>query len=135
MKNILFNRIPSICICFTLIVIGNWVFNLLWGYKVSPFLLILFVWLIVCQIIDLLISKIEFRKWGYYCITESAVLYLLSLLFFRLLFWESMDISILAGFTVIFLITDVFVFWYFRKRQEIQAKEINLLIQERKDRY
>lgn len=135
MKNILFNRIPSVCICFTLIVIGNWGFNLLWGYKVSPFLLILFVWLIACQIIDLLISKIEFRKWGYYCITESVVLYLLSLLFFRLLFWESMDISILTGFTVIFLITDVFVLWYFRKRQEIQAKEINLLIQERKDRY
>lgn len=135
MKNLLFNCIPSICICFTLIVIGNWGLNLLWGDDVSLFLPVLFVWLTVCQLIDLIISKIEFRKWSHYCITESAVLYLLSLFVFRLLIWDGINIPILISFTVIFLITDGFVFWYFRKRQEMQAKEINQLIQERKDRY
>lgn len=135
MKNLLFNCIPSICICFTLIVIGNWGLNLLWGDDVSLFLPVLFVWLAVCQLIDLIISKIEFRKWSHYCITESAVLYLLSLFVFRLLIWDGINIPILISFTVIFLITDGFVFWYFRKRQEMQAKEINQLIQERKDRY
>lgn len=135
MKNLLFNCIPSICICFTLIVIGNWGLNLLWGDDVSLFLPVLFVWLTVCQLIDLIISKIEFRKWSHYCITESAVLYLLSLFVFRLLIWDGINIPILISFTVIFLVTDGFVFWYFRKRQEMQAKEINQLIQERKDRY
>ena len=135
MKNLLFNCIPSICICFTLIVIGNWGLNLLWGDDVSLFLPILFVWLAVCQLIDLIISKIEFRKWSHYCITESTVLYLLSLFVFRLFIWDGINIPILISFTVIFLFTDGFVFWYFRKRQEMQAKEINQLIQERKDRY
>lgn len=135
MKNLLFNCIPSICICFTLIVIGNWGLNLVWGDDVSLFLPVLFLWLTVCQLIDLIISKIEFRKWSHYCITESAVLYLLSLFVFRLLIWDGINIPILISFTVIFLITDGFVFWYFRKRQEMQAKEINQLIQERKDRY
>lgn len=135
MKNLLFNCIPSICICFTLIVIGNWGLNLLWGDDVSLFLPVLFVWLAVCQLIDLIISKIEFRKWSHYCITESAVLYLLSLFVFRLFIWDGINIPILISFTVIFLVTDGFVFWYFRKRQEMQAKEINQLIQERKDRY
>lgn len=135
MKNLLFNCIPSICICFTLIVIGNWGLNLLWGDDVSLFLPVLFLWLTVCQLIDLIISKIEFRKWSHYCITESAVLYLLSLFVFRLLIWDGINIPILISFTVIFLVTDGFVFWYFRKRQEMQAKEINQLIQERKDRY
>lgn len=135
MKNLLFNSIPSICICFTLIVIGNWGLNLLRGDDVSLFLPVLFVWLTVCQLIDLIISKIEFRKWSHYCITESAVLYLLSLFVFRLLIWDGINILILISFTVIFLVTDGFVFWYFRKRQEMQAKEINQLIQERKDRY
>ncbi len=135
MKNLLFNCIPSICICFTLIVIGNWGLNLLWGDNVSLFLPVLFVWLAVCQLIDVIISKIEFRKWSHYCIAESAVLYLLSLFVFRLLIWDGMDIPILISFTVIFLVTDGFVFLYFRKRQEMQAKEINQLIQERKDRY
>lgn len=135
MKNLLFNSIPSICICFTLIVIGNWGLNLLRGDDVSLFLPVLFVWLTVCQLIDLIISKIEFRKWSHYCITESAVLYLLSLFIFRLFIWDGINIPILISFTVIFLVTDGFVFWYFRKRQEMQAKEINQLIQERKDRY
>lgn len=135
MKNLLFNCIPSICICFTLIVIGNWGLNLFCGDDVSLFLPVLFLWLTVCQLIDLIISKIEFRKWSHYCITESAVLYLLSLFVFRLLIWDGINIPILISFTVIFLITDGFVFWYFRKRQEMQAKEINQLIQERKDRY
>lgn len=135
MKNLLFNCIPSICICFTLIVIGNWGLNLLWGDDVSLFLPVLFVWLAVCQLIDLIISKIEFRKWSHYCITESTVLYLLSLFVFRLFIWDGINIPILISFTVIFLFTDGFVFWYFRKRQEMQAKEINQLIQERKDRY
>ena len=53
MKNLLWNRIPSICICFTLIVLANWGLDLLWGNEVSPFLLVLFVWLAACQIIFL----------------------------------------------------------------------------------
>lgn len=135
MKSILFTRIPSTCICFTLIVIGNLGFNLLWGNEVSPFWMILLVWLIVCQVIDLLVSKIEFRKWSHYCIAESAVLYLLSLLFFRLFVWDKMDISILVSSTLIFLVTDGFIFWYFHKRQEIQAQEINELIRAREENH
>lgn len=131
MKNLISIHIPSTCICFTLIVIGSMIFNLLQGGDSSLSFLILFAWLIACQLIDLLISKIEFRKWSHYCITESAILYLSSLFFFRLFVWKSMDISILVPFTVIFLITDGFIFWYFHKRQEIQAAEINELIQAR----
>ncbi|MDE7132768.1 MAG: hypothetical protein K2O65_13375 [Lachnospiraceae bacterium] len=128
MKNLLFTRIPSICICFTLIVIGDWGLNLLWGDGVSLFLPVLFVWLVACQLIDLIISKVEFRKWSHYCITESAVLYLLSLFVYRLFIWDSMDILTLVSFTMIFLVTDGVVFWYFHRRQEIQAEEINQLI-------
>lgn len=131
MKNLISIHIPSTCICFTLIVIGSMIFNLLQGGDSSLSFLILFAWLIACQLIDLLISKIEFRKWSHYCITESVILYLSSLFFFRLFVWKSMDISILVPFTVIFLITDGFIFWYFHKRQEIQATEINELIQAR----
>ena len=131
MKSLLFVRIPSTCICFTLIILGNMGFNLLWGDNVSPFLLLLFVWLIACQLIDLLISKIEFRKWSHYCVTESVILYLLSLFFFRIFVWDDRNILRLVSFTVIFLITDVFVFWYFHKRQELQAQEINQLIRAR----
>lgn len=134
MKNLLLNRIPSTCICFTLIVLANWGLNLLLGGEVSPFLPVLLVWLAVCQLIDELISRIEFRKWSHYFIVESAVLYLLSLFISRMFFWKGMDVSVFISFTVIFLFTDGFIFWYFRKRQEIQAKEINELIRAREDK-
>lgn len=129
MKNLLFIRIQSTCICFTLIILGNLGLSLLWGDYVSPVWLILFAWLVACQLIDSLISKIEFRKWSHYCVTESVVLYLLSLFVSRVFIWDDMDISRLISFTIIFLVTDGFIFWYFHKRQEIQAEEINRLIQ------
>lgn len=97
--------------------------------------MILFVWLVACQVIDLVVSKIEFRKWSHYCIAESAVLYLLSLLFFRLFVWDGMDIPLLVSFTLIFLITDGFIFWYFHKRQEMQAQMINELIRAREENH
>lgn len=132
MKNLFFVRIPSLCICFTLITIGNVLLNLLSGYDTSPFLLVLFLWLAVCQLIDQLISKINFRKWSHYCLTESALLYVLSLLFFRLVLWDGFSLSSFIAFTITFLLTDICVFWYFHKRQEIQAEEINALINEMK---
>jgi Ca2+/Na+ antiporter len=91
------------------------------------------VWIAACQLIDALISRIEFRKWSHYCIAESVVLYLLSLFISRMFFWKGMDVFIFVSFTVIFLFTDGFIFWYFRKRQEIQAEEINELIRAREE--
>lgn len=128
MKKLLFVRIPSICICFTLITLGNVILDLLCGRNVSLFLPVLFVWLAACQLIDQLFGYIDFKKWSHYCITESVVLYLLSLLVFRLFFWDGFSVSALISFTIIFLITDVCVFWYFYRRQQIQAEEINSLI-------
>lgn len=128
MKKLLFVRIPSICICFTLITLGNVILDLLCGRNVSLFLPVLFVWLAACQLIDQLFGYVDFKKWSHYCITESVVLYLLSLLVFRLFFWDGFSFSALISFTIIFLITDVCVFWYFYRRQQIQAEEINSLI-------
>ena len=98
MKNLLFFRIPSVCICFTLIIIGDAVVSLLWGSGGSAFLLVLFGWLIACQVVDLVVSKIEFRKWSHYCVTESVILYLLSLFVFGLFFGVTRDIFRLAAF-------------------------------------
>lgn len=131
MKNLLLIRIPSICICFTLIVLANAVLNLLHGNEVSPFLPVLFLWLAACQVIDQLLCYVNFKKWSHYCITESIILYMLSLLVFRLFFRIGSSVSSFVSFTVIFLAADIAVFWYFRKRQQIQAEEINRLLEEK----
>lgn len=131
MKNLLLFRIPSICICFTLIVLANTVLDFLYGNEVSLFLPVLFFWLTACQVIDQLFCYVNFKKWSHLCITESAVLYVLSLLVFRLLFKTGSSVSSFVSFTVIFLVADIAIFWYFRKRQQIQAAEINKLLEEK----
>lgn len=133
MKNLLFVRIPSTCICFTLITLADATLSLLRGGDASLYLPVLFLWLAACQVIDHFLCKIPFKKWSQYCITESAVLYLLSLFVFGSFFRNGFSASFLISFTLIFLITDIGVFWYFHKRQEIQAMEINDLIRREQD--
>lgn len=128
MKNLLLIRIPSICICFTLITLTDTVLGLLSGKNVSLYLPILLLWLAACQLIDHLFGNIPFKKWSHYCIAESITLYLLSLFVFGLFFQNGFSASFLLSFTLIFLVADVCIFWYFYKRQEIQAEEINELL-------
>ncbi len=128
MKDFLFTRIPSLCICFTLITLTSALIDMLRGAPSGAALPILFLWLAACQLVDILLGKINFKKWMHYCLAESALLYLLSLLFFRLLYWDSFSLQRLLSFTAIFLVTDIFIFWYFHKRRQLQAAEINALL-------
>ena len=65
MKDIISIRIPSICICFTLVTVANSALNLLHSggtdmYAVS--ILLIFVWLVLCQLIDAAICRIGRMK-------------------------------------------------------------------------
>ena len=129
MKDIISIRIPSICICFTLVTVANSALNLLHSggtdmYAVS--ILLIFVWLVLCQLIDAAICRIDFKKWIHYCITESLILYLATLVF--CFYWHSFTVRQLIMYTVVFAFVDIFIFSYFRKRQEMRADEINRLL-------
>ena len=131
MKDIISIRIPSICICFTLVTVANSALNLLHRggtdmYAVS--ILLIFVWLVLCQLIDAAICRIDFKKWIHYCITESLILYLATLVFCRVFYWHSFTVRQLIMYTVVFAFVDIFIFSYFRKRQEMRADEINRLL-------
>lgn len=131
MKNIISIRIPSICICFTLVTIANSALNILNSkgtdmYSVS--ILLIFAWLVLCQLIDAAICRIDFKKWIHYCITESLILYLATLVFCRIFYWHSFTVRQLIMYTVVFAFVDIFIFSYFRKRQEMRADEINRLL-------
>lgn len=127
-------RVPSICICFTLITIANSALQVLYsrgldGYTAS--VLYLFLWLIICQLIDAVVCRIEFRKWSHYCLTESLILYLATLVFCRIFYWNSLTLRQLAAYTAVFLLVDISIFTYFRKRQDMRAEEINELLHKR----
>ena len=131
MKDIISIRIPSICICFTLVTVANSALNLLHSggtdmYAVS--ILLIFVWLVLCQLIDAAICRIDFKKWIHYCITESLILYLATLVFCRVFYWHSFTVRQLIMYTVVFAFFYILIFCYLRKSQEMRADEINRLL-------
>lgn len=127
MKQLLSVRIPSVCICYTVITLAMALSGVLSG--ASPwFPLALFGWLVACQVVDMLLCLIPFKSWLQYWLTESAVLYALSLAVFLLSGWMALRAGNVALFTLIFAAADVAVFWYFRRRQQLQAQEINDLL-------
>ena len=130
MKTFIQNIIPSVSICFTLTILLNLILNIINGYTADPFVFYLFAFLVVSQGIDALISLIDFKKWSHYCITESVILYAISLLFFsRYLFYNgTVDPYRLIAATIIFILVITAIFSYFRKRRQLQADEINELI-------
>lgn len=131
MKNLISTRIPSVCICFTVIIL----LDVLGSNPINPGILGLFLWLIVCQAIDALVSRIDFRKWSRYCLTESAILYIASLILYPFISGgTALTPYRLFKFSIVFLITDVFIFYYFHKKHLLQADEINELIDEKNEK-
>lgn len=130
MKNLLFVRIPSACICFTIIILAGTLSNLFNGTKAWPFPLYLFGWILVCEGIDWLISLIDFKSWLWYCVTESLILYVVSLAVALMLHWISWEPVSVLIFTLIFGVADSFIFWYFWRRGKLLAEEINTLLHE-----
>lgn len=133
MRDIILNRIPSACICYTLIILANTVINLFRFENASSYPVMLFLWIIGCQIIDWVLSFLDFKSWLWYCLTESVILYGSSLAVALLFRWIDVQAADLASFTLIFLAADILVFWYFRRRQQLLAAEINSLISGRNE--
>ena len=133
MKNFLTVRVPSVCICFTLLLLANAVLNLLSSIGTEGYdftVLVLFLIILLCQAVDIALDHVEFRTWRQYCITESLILYVVTLTMSRIFFWPSFSARQLIIFTAIFLLIVTAVFSYFRKLQRMQADEINALIGE-----
>ena len=130
MKQFFFARIPSICICFTGIMLSSLAVNLLSGWPVSPFPFQVLGWIVVCQGIDWLLSFLDFKSWLHYCVVEAAILYAVSLPVALLFRWASCTFPSIAAYSLIFLAVYFFLTWYFRRRQQLLAQELNQLLQE-----
>lgn len=131
MKQFLFARIPSICICFTAIILGGQVANLLSGWPVSPFPFQVLGWIVACQGIDWLLSHVNFKSWLHYCLVESAIFYAASLPVALAFHWTTGTIQSIVAYSLIFLAVDLLLLWYSRRRQQLLAQELNQLLQER----
>ena len=129
MKHLLWNRIPSTCICFTLIILSSFLVNTAYDTETSRFPIVMFGWILVCQVIDWAVSFINFKSWLRYCLTESLILYAASFVVGATLRWFALEAEAILTFTVIFVVVDVLIFWYFRYRQKLVSDEINSYLQ------
>ena len=129
MKQFLFVRIPSICICFTALMLCSVGVNLLSGWSVSPFPFQVLGWIVACQIIDWLLCHLEFKSWLQYYLVESSILYVSTLAVALLFRWTAATVQSIVVFSILFLAVDSFVFWYFYRRQRLLAQELNQLLQ------
>ncbi len=128
MKYLLLTRLPSACISFTIIMLATSLINLFHAsFFVFP--IQLFCIILGCQVIDWLLSYVHFKSYLQYCLAESAILYTGTLTAALLLDWISWKPTSIIFFTLIFLAADVFLFWYFKRRQKLLADEINQLLQ------
>lgn len=132
MKTLFSVRIPSICVCFTLSALFMAASDLLAGNFSGVTYLVFFLWVLICQGIDWLLCHVDFKGWKSYCLTESLLLYVLTFLFFRLIFWHSLSLRQFLWFSAVFWIVDLSVFSYFRKKNELEAEEINALLRDDK---
>lgn len=130
MKRFLFSRIPSICICFTGIMLSSLVVNLLSGWPISPFPFQVLGWLVACQGIDWLLSYLDFKSRLHYCLVEAAILYAISLPVALVFHWASCTVPSIVAYSLIFLAVYGFLCWYFRRRQQLLAQELNQLLEE-----
>lgn len=130
LKQFFFARIPSICICFTGIILGGLVANLLSGWPVSPFPFQVLGWIVVCQGIDWLLSHLDFKSWLRYCLVEGAIFYAVSLPVALAFHWTTGTAQSIVAYSLIFLAVYLLLIWYFRRRQQLLARELNQLLQE-----
>lgn len=129
MKQFFFARIPSICICFTGIMLSSLAVNLLSGWPVSPFPFQVLGWIVACQGIDKLLSLLEFKNPLHYSLVEGTIFYTVSLPVALIFHWISCTIPSIAAYTVVFLAVYLLLAWYFRRRQQLLAQELNQLLQ------
>ena len=129
MKQFFFARIPSICICFTAIMLRSLGVKLLSGLSVSPFPFQVLGWIVACQVIDWLLCHLDFKSWLQYYLVETSILYVATLAVALVFHWAAITVPSIVLFSILFLAVDSFVFWYFYRRQRLLAQELNQLLQ------
>lgn len=132
MKKQLLTRISAVCTNFTLVVLGSVIYNMLKGYSSGWPTLLLFVWLVLFQAVDYLLSLIPFRTCRQYRLCRMAANYLLVLAIWWWMSWLPHTLWGFLFFTVIYfaffkLIQSICHAW-----RQAEADEINHTLEQRR---
>ena len=126
-------HVPSTAICFTLTILCASVLNLLDGYEYQSnrWIVEVFVYIVVMQIVDIALGKIEFKKYITYFVAETALGYLLLFGVFGYFGnWFSYTPGRIVQVAVMYLLICMYIHFYFYRRARNKADEINALLKE-----
>jgi len=126
--------LPSAAIGFTLTILFVSVLNLVEGYEYQSnwWIVQVFAYIVVLEILDMALGKIEFKKYSTYFVVETVLGYLLLLGVFGYFGnWFSFTPRRIAQVTAIYLLVAGYIHYYFYRRARSNAEEINALLKER----
>ena len=130
MKQIIKIYLPSACITFTLSMLGTTILNLINGYSYqnNGWILVLFGFIAVIELIDYGLSYVDFRSYKAYFIVELILTYALMLAAGYFGHWFSFTLVSLTSVSIIYLLVYCCVHAYFYKMRSYEAEEINELL-------
>ena len=133
MKEKIMSRLPVIYVYYTLIVFVTSAYNLLMGYTSmsTRYFVELFAFLVVFNICDALLENVNFKSFWSCAVGETAMAYILFLVFAYLFNWIAFTPKQLVHATILFLIIAILGITYMNYRQKLRSNELNELLQKK----
>lgn len=134
MERIRNTYLPSAAIGFTLTILSVSVLNLMEGNECQSnwWILEVFGYIIVLQLLDTLLDRIDFRSYFAYFVTEAVLGYgLLVVVFGYVGNWFSFTPIKIVQVTVLYILILAYIHFYFYRRAQRNAEEINELLKQR----
>lgn len=133
MKKMILTRLPAISFYFTITVLISSISNLLEGYHSmgNLGLIEIFLFITLCNIVNIFVNKIDFKSYISYVLTESSILYALFLLFCYITHWIEFTPMHFIHVTLLYILITVIGYYYFYQRHKMSSDEMNELLQKR----
>lgn len=126
--------LPSIAITFTLSILISTGWNLILGETKNDyfmFIIQLLTFLILVQIVDYFISKVNFKNYKSYFVTANIIYFIVFMFFGYVFHWFGFRLRNIITNTITFLIITTFIHYHFHRLFVLEAEEINKLIEKR----
>lgn len=130
MKEKIMSRLPFIYTYYTIIIFVTCIYNLAIGNTLIEirWFIELFAFLVIFVILDQVFSHINFKSFFTCAISESAVAYVLLLVFSYFFKWITFAPEQILRLTILFLIIVTIGISYMNYRNKLHSKELNELI-------
>lgn len=134
MKAILKKYIPDFSVAFTMLVLLASITNLMNGDTRDGFILFILEaagYLLIAVVIDYLLGKVNYKSYISQFLTETCILYPITMACGLYLHWFGWSFTKLILYTFLYLFIMVLLHYYFYRVSKKDAEEINELLKNR----